>query len=223
MDLQCLFLNCTLKKSPSPSNTQGLIDKVAGVFASIGVACETARVVDYNVKFGTNSDEGDGDEWPKILTKCLAADILVVATPVWIGERSSVAKMVAERLDATTYGTDEFGQHPMYNKVGGALATGEADGAQSAIASMLYSLTIAGLTVPPNADCYWVGGAGGPGTPYRELDGDSYYFVNQRARWMAHNLAHVARALKANPIRTSLKDLSAEAKAVSTKELPRNE
>ncbi len=86
---------------------------------------------------------------------------------------------------------------------------------------MLYSLTIAGLTVPPNADCYWVGGAGGPGRPYRELDGDSYYFVNQRTRWMAHNLAHMAQALKANPIRTHLENLSAEAKAVSTKELPK--
>ncbi len=110
MDLQCLFLNCTLKKSPSASNTQALIDKVAGIFASIGVACETVRVVDYDVKFGTNSDEGDGDEWPRILAKCLAADILVMASPVWIGERSSVAKMAAERLDATTYGTDEFGR-----------------------------------------------------------------------------------------------------------------
>ena len=150
----------------------------------------------------------------------MAADILVVATPIWIGDRSSVAKPVAERLDATTYSTDEFGQHPMYNKVGGALATGEADGAQHALASILYALTIAGLTVPPNADCYWVGGAGGMGKPYPELDGDSYYFVNERVRWMAHNLAHVARALKANPIRTHLKDLQDEAKAVSTKELP---
>ena len=221
MDLKCLFLNCTLKRSTHPSNTQALIDKLAGILTGLGVECETVRVVDFNIRFGAGMDEGDGDEWPKLLEKCLATDILVVATPVWIGDRSSVAKMVAERLDATTYGTDQFGQHPMYNKVGGALATGEADGAQHAIASILYSMTIAGLTVPPNADCYWVGGAGGQGTPYTEAGGDDYYFVNERARWMAHNLAHMARALKTNPIRTHLKDLMEEAKGVSRKELPK--
>lgn len=220
MDLRCLFLNCTLKRSPHPSNTQALIDKLAGVLAGLGAASETVRVVDHNVRFGAGRDEGDGDEWPAILDKCLAADILVVATPVWIGDRSSVAKLVAERLDSTTYGHDQFGQHPMYNKVGGALATGEADGGQHAISGILYALSIAGLTIPPNADCYWVGGAGGMGKGYTELDGDRYYFVNERVRWMAHNLVHLARVLKANPIRTHLKSLQDEARAASSKEVP---
>ena len=220
MPPKCLALNCTLKRHPRESNTQALIDKLAEVFAPLGVECETVRVVDYNVRFGSKSDEGDGDEWPQILAKILAADILVVATPIWIGDRSSVAKMVAERLDATTYDTDEAGQHPMYNKVGGALATGEADGAQSAISSILYSMSIAGLTIPPNADCYWVGGAGGMGKPYTQLDGNSYYFVNERLRWMAHNLAQMAAILKGTPLTTNLKSLMTEAEAASTKELP---
>ena len=219
MPLKCLALNCTLKRHPRESNTQALIDKLAEVFAPLGVECESLRVVDYAVKFGSKSDEGDGDEWPQILVKILAADILVVATPVWVGDRSSVAKMVAERLDATTYDTNEAGQHPLYNKVGGALATGEADGAQAAISSVLYGLTIAGFAVPPNADCYWVGGAGGMGKPYTQLGGD-YYFVNERVRWMAHNLAQMATILTATPLTTNLKRLMTEAEAASTKELP---
>ena len=218
--LRCLILNCTLKPSPADSNTQGLIDHFARHVEPLGVACEAVRVVDHGVKFGSSSDEGPGDGWPALLTKCVACDILVVATPVWLGDRSSVAKMVAERLDATTYQTDANNQHPMYGKVGGALAVGEADGAQHALSQILYDMTIAGLSIPPNPDCYWVGGAGGPGTPYRQKGGDQYFFVNQRLRWMAHNLVHLARALHANPYPTDLAALNEEAKAASSKELP---
>ena len=218
--LNCLIFNCTLKRSPAGSNTQGLIDNFARYIATLGADCETVRVVDYNVRFGSNSDEGDGDEWPTLLEKCVACDIFVIATPIWLGDRSSVAKMVAERLDATTYQTDENNQHPMYDKVGGALVTGEADGAQHAMSQILYDMTIAGLSVPPNPDCYWVGGAGGPGTPYKQKNGDDYFFVNQRVRWMAHNLVHLARTLKANPYPTDLAALTEDAKSVSSRELP---
>ena len=218
--LACLIFNCTLKRSPGVSNTQGLIDNFAAYIGTLNVQCETVRVVDYNVRFGSNSDEGGGDEWPQLLAKCLACDIFVIATPIWLGDRSSVAKMVAERLDATTYQTDRNHQHPMYGKVGGALVTGEADGAQHAMSQILYDMGIAGLSVPPNPDCYWVGGAGGPGQPHSKKGGDDYFFVNQRVRWMAHNLVHLAKTLKSNPYPTDLDALTKEAKSVSSQELP---
>ena len=219
MPLHCLFLNCTLKRAPQPSNTQALIDKVAALMGDQGVETETARVTDYFIRFGSGMDEGDGDEWPQLLEKIKATDILVIATPLWLGDRSSVAKMVAERLDATTYMTDEFDQHAMYNKVGGAIVTGEGDGAQHAVSQILYDMTIAGLSIPPNADCFWVGGAGGPGKPYTEKGGDTSYFVNERARWMTHNLIALAQTLKEHPITTNLKQLQVEATSVSTIEV----
>lgn len=213
-DLKALFLNCSLKPSPRVSNTQALIDKTAALLPALGVEAESIRVLDYKIAFGSGMDEGDGDEWPKILAKIRACDILVVATPIWIGERSSVAKMVAERLDATTYQIDSRGQHEMYGKVGGALVTGESDGGQSCIKSILYDLSIAGFTIPPNADCYWCGEAG-LGGPYLEFEGDTSFFVNERVRWMAHNMTHMARMLKKHPIPTKLVALSAEAEKVS--------
>jgi len=212
--LKALFLNCSLKPSPRVSNTQALIDKTAAVMTSLGVETESARVVDFNVAFGSGMDEGYGDGWPTLLDKIRQADILVVATPIWLGERSSVAKMVAERLDATTYQTDSRNQHEMYGKVAGALVTGESDGGQSCIKSILYDLSIAGFTVPPNSDCYWVGEAG-LGGPYLELDGDTSHFVNERVRWMAHNMTYMAGLLKKHPIPTDLVALSKEAGAVS--------
>ena len=212
--IKALFLNCSLKASPRVSNTQALIDKTAAVLADLGVEVETARVVDFKVAFGSGMDEGEGDEWPRILDKIRAADILVVATPIWLGERSSVAKMVAERLDATTYQNDARNQHEMYGKVAGALVTGESDGAQPCIKSILYDLSIAGFTIPPNADCYWVGEAG-LGGPYLELNGDTCLFVNERVRWMAHNMTYMAGLLKKHPIPTDLVKLSADAKAIS--------
>ena len=123
--------------------------------------------------------------------------------------------MVAERLGATTYLLNKFDQHPVSNKVGGAIVTGEGDGAQHAIAQILYDMTIAGLSIPPNDDCFWVGGPGGPGKPYTEKGGGSSYYVNERARWMTHNLISLAQTLKERPITTNLKQLQVEATAVS--------
>jgi len=222
--LRALFLNCSLKRPPLVSNTQALIDKVAEQLRAVGVETESVRVLDYNVAFGTAMDEREGDQWPVILDKIRGAEILVIATPIWIGERSSVAKMVAERLDATTYQLDGRKQHEMYGKVGGAVVVGESDGGQSAIKSILYDMTIAGLTVPPNADVYWVNEAG-LGGPYLEAKGDTCYFVNERVRWMARNLAFFARLLKENPIPTDLEALQAEARKVSRpeKHLPTRE
>ena len=214
MTIRALFLNCTLKASKGLSNTQALIDKTAEQFAKLGVETESLRVVDHNVAFGSGMDEGGNDGWPGILDRIRAADILIIASPIWLGERSSVAKMVAERLDATTYQLDGRNQHEMYGKVGGCIAIGESDGGQGVIKSVLYDMSIAGLTIPPNADVYWVGEAG-LGGDYLESKGDTNYFVNERIRWMAANLTYLATLLKERPYPTDLGALMSEAQGVS--------
>ena len=219
MMLQALFLNCSFKPSPRVSNTDALITKVAEQFQKLGVGTETVRVLDCKIAFGSGMDEGNGDGWPALLDKIRAADILIVATPIWIGERSSVSKMVAERLDATTYQLDRRNQHEMYGKVGGAIVTGESDGGQACIKSVLYDLSIAGFTIPPNSDVYWVNEAG-LGGPYLESAGDTCYFVNERVRWMAYNLTYFAGLLKERPIPTDLDVLQKEAKKVSRPSKP---
>lgn len=215
MELTALFLNCTLKKSPERSNTQALIDKVAELFAELGVRSDTIRVVDHNVPFGVLSDEGEGDEWPRILERIKACDILVIGTPIWFGVRSSVAQLVIERLDGTYLeGDPETGQFPLYNKVAGVIVTGNEDGAHDAAATTLFNLSHLGCTVPPNSDCYWVGDAG-PGPSYLEAGGDKHLYTNKTARFLANNLTYMARLLKSNPIPTRLSGLIAEAQGVS--------
>lgn len=215
MAMKVLFLNCTLKKSPRVSNTRALIDKAAAIFNELGVESEVIRVVDHNVAFGVSSDEGGEDEWPLILTKIKACDILVIATPIWFGVLSSVAKMVIERLDGTYMEADpETGQYPLYGKAAGVIVTGNEDGAHDVCSTLLFNLTHLGCTVPPNADCYWVGDAG-PGPSYIEAGGDRHLYTNRTARYMAHNLVYFADLLRKNPIPTNLKNLDEEAKKVS--------
>ncbi len=216
MNLSALFLNCTLKQSPEVSNTQALIDKVADLMAGLDVKSETIRVTDYKVAFGVSSDEGEGDEWPAILERVKACDILVIAMPIWFGVRSSVAQLVMERLDGTySEGDPITGQYPLYGKVGGVIVTGNEDGAHDCCANTLFNLTHLGCMVPPNVDCYWVGDAG-PGPSYLAAGGDKHLYTNRTARYMAHNLVWGARTLKASPIDTNLKALDAEAKTVSS-------
>jgi multimeric flavodoxin WrbA len=215
MSFKALFLNCTLKRSPEVSNTQALVDKVAALLADLDVESETIRVTDYKVPFGVSSDEGDGDEWPTILERVKACDILVIAMPIWFGVRSSVAQLVMERLDGT-YGEGDptTGQYPLYGKVGGVIVTGNEDGAHDCCANTLFNLTHLGCMIPPNVDCYWVGDAG-PGPSYLAAGGDKHLYTNRTARYTAHNLVWGARALRATPIDTNLKALDTEAKAVS--------
>lgn len=215
MSIRALFLNCTLKPSPDVSNTQALIDKVAGLLGELGVESETIRVVDHHVKFGISSDEGGGDEWPVILERVRNCDILVIGMPIWFGVRSSVAQLVMERLDGTyAEGDPETGQYPLYGKVAGVIVTGNEDGAHDCCANTLFNLTHLGCMVPPNVDCYWVGDAG-PGPSYIEAGGDAHLYTNRTARYMAHNLLWGVQALRATPIPTNLKNLDAEAGAVS--------
>ena len=215
MILKALFLNCTLKRSPDVSNTDALIYKVAGLLADLEVETETIRVADYKVAFGVISDQGDGDEWPVILERVKACDILVIGMPIWFGVRSSVAQLVMERLDGTFAEGDPItGQYPLYGKVAGVIVTGNEDGAHNCCANTLFNLTHLGCMVPPNVDCYWVGDAG-PGQSYVAAGGDKHLYTNRTARYMAHNLVWGAKALRGTSIDTNLNELDAEAKLVS--------
>jgi multimeric flavodoxin WrbA len=197
--LKAVLLNCTLKRSPAVSNTQALMDRVIEILKSLDVDCESIRVVDYNVPFGVSSDEGEGDEWPGILEKILAADILIIGMPIWFGVRSSVAQLVIERLDGTYNDTNDVGQYPLYNTVAGVVVTGNEDGAHDCSATTLFNLSHLGCTIPPNADTYWVGEAG-PGPSFIDANGWDHAYTRKTAGWMAHNVVHFARMLKERPI-----------------------
>lgn len=215
MKLRTVILNCTLKKSPDVSNTQALIDRVVELMIPLGVESEVIRVVDHRISFGVSSDEGEGDEWPKILSKLKRADIIIIGTPLWFGVRSSVAQLVIERLDGTYGEADsETGQFPLYGKVAGVIVTGNEDGAHHAAATTLFNLTHLGCVVPPNADCYWTGEAA-PGPSYIEAGGDRHLYTNKTARYLAHNVTFFARLLKEHPITTNLKELTGEAEGAS--------
>lgn len=196
--LKAIFLNCTLKRSPAESNTEALARKVIAWYDTMNVTSEIVRVVDYNVPTGVSSFEGEGDEWPVILEKIEAADIIVVCAPIWFGLRSSVCQLVIERMDGTYNERNDKGQYPLYGKVAGVVVTGNEDGAHSVAESTLFNLSHLGCVVPPNADTYWVGDAG-PGPSYIEAGQDSKY-TQRTTRWMAHNTVHLARILKAHPI-----------------------
>jgi multimeric flavodoxin WrbA len=197
--LVALGVNCTLKKSPERSHTEALMGRVLGLLGEHGVETEVIRPVDFNVKFGVTSDEGDGDEWPQILDKVKAADILVMGTSIWFGHRNSVAQMVIERLDGTYNERNEVGQYPLYNKVAGVVVTGNEDGAHCCAESLLFNLTHLGCVVPPNADTYWVGDAG-PGPSYLDAGGENHPYTQRTSSWCAHNLLHMARIMRENPI-----------------------
>lgn len=209
---RALAINCTLKASPDESNTHALIKKVFGYLEDLGATCDIVRAVDHNLPAGIKSDEGAGDDWPGILKKVKACDIFIMAMPLWMGVRSSVAQRVIERLEGTYGEGDEVtGQYPLYNKVGGCIVTGNEDGAHDAASNTLFNLSHYGCTIPPNCDSYWVGPAG-PGPSYIEADGDKHLFTDRTARYMAHNMMYIAKLLRANPIDTNLKHLDAAAK-----------
>lgn len=218
MALKATFLNCTLKKSPETSNTSAFIKQAEKIFADLNVTTEEIRVVDHNVKFGNSSDEGEGDGWPAILKKVKESDIMIIATPIWRGDRSAVAKLVAERFDGIWEEADEeTGQYPTFNKVGGVMVDGNEDGAKKAISSICFDLSEHGFTVPVNAFSYYVGKAG-PGPAYIEANGDRHYFTNRNLYNMVHNLVHVARVLKENPYQTNVNELNKKAEKISDTE-----
>ena len=215
MNLKAVILNCTLKRSPEISNTRALIDKAVNLFHEQGVEAEVIRVIDHNIRFGVSSDEGEGDEWPEILKKIKACDILIIGSPIWFGVRSAVAQMVLERLDGTYDESDpETGQFPLYGKVGGVVITGNEDGAHNVAANTLFNLSHLGCTIPPNVDTYWVGDAG-PGPSYIEAGGDKHLYTNKTVRYMVNNLVYFANLVKEHPIPTNLRQLYEEAQKES--------
>ncbi len=213
--MKALFLNCTLKESPKTSNTAAFISVAEKMFNDLDVATETLRLTDYNIAFGNTSDEGGGDEWPQILKKIYEHDLLIIATPVWRGDRSSIAKMIAERMDGIMEeGNDENGQYPTYNKVAGVMVDGNEDGAKRAISAMLFDLNEQGFSIPVNAFSYYVGKAG-PGKSYIKANGDKHEFTNKCLLFMVHNMVSLAKSLKANPYDSDLKKLGELAREIS--------
>lgn len=215
MKINAIIFNCTLKKTPKASNTAALVGIIQQELERLEVETEVLRPVDYAVLPGTASDMGPGDDWPTLLKKIKAADIFIVASPVWVGHLSSVAQRVIERLDATFWEEEladkETGQYFTYNKVGGAIVTGNEDGGHEVTGHIVWALQELGFTIPPNANCYWVGGPG-PGASYVEAGGEKTEFSNKTALYMANNVAYLAGLLKRHPIPTSLKKLAERAK-----------
>jgi multimeric flavodoxin WrbA len=199
MPITALALNCTLKAdSAAPSSTDAMIAVLADAFGKHDVEIvETIRIAAHDVKPGVSSDEGDGDAWPAIREKILAADILILGGPIWMGQIGSVAKRVLERLDAFISETDDQGRMPSYGKVAVAAIVGNEDGAHFSSAQIFQSLNDVGFTIPAVAACYWVGEAMGS-TDFKDLD-ETPDKVLQTAAMVAGNAAHLAALLKQRP------------------------
>lgn len=219
--MKALIINCTLKRNPQFSNTGALAEKAAQQLREQGIETEIIRLNDYQVLTGNSSDEGDGDEWPQILEKIKACQIFIIAAPIWMGHLASTAQKVIERLDAVFRDDNlqdkETGQFMPYNKVAGCLVTGNEDGAHSCAAQVLWSLQEVGFTIPPNANAYWVGMAGGE-KDYVEAGGERYLYTNKSLRYMTQNLAFLAKLLTENPYPTNLNAENEKAKAESDPE-----
>ena len=200
-DLNALFLNCTLKRSPEMSHTQGLIDISAAIMQENGVTIEVIRPVDHAIAHGVWGDMTehgwDHDEWPQIYEKVKAANILVITSPIWLGEKSSVCTQTIERLYSTSGDLNDAGQYAYYGRVGGCLITGNEDGAKHCAMNILYSLQHLGYVIPPQADAGWLGEAG-PGPSYLDpgSGGPENDFTNRNTTFMTWNLLHMARMIK---------------------------
>lgn len=206
--IRALFINCTLKKSPQKSHTQILVDASQKIMEKNGVKTDVIRAIDHDIATGVYPDmrkQGwKTDEWPEIYKKYVKpADILVIAGPIWLGDNSSVTKMIIERLYASSGEQNKNGQYIYYGKVGGCLVTGNEDGIKHCAMDILYSLQHIGCTIPPVADAGWIGEAG-PGPSYGDkledgtiagLDND---FTNRNTTFMTWNLMHLAKMLKDN-------------------------
>ncbi len=199
--LTALFFNTTLKKSPDVSNTQGLIDISTQIMQKHGVATEVIRAIDHDIATGVYPDMReygwDMDEWPELYKKVEAADILVIAGPIWLGDNSSVTKKVIERLYGQSGELNSEGQYSYYGKVGGCLITGNEDGVKHCAMNILYSLQHLGCTIPPQADAGWLGDIG-PGPSYLDKGsgGPENDFTNRNTTFMTWNLMHLAKLLK---------------------------
>jgi multimeric flavodoxin WrbA len=200
-DLRALYINCTLKPSPQLSHTEGLMQLSMEIMRTNGVTVDYLRAVDHDIVPGVHPDMTEHgwqtDAWPAIYRQVQAADILVIGTPIWLGEKSSVCTRVVERLYGCSHLLNEEGQYAYYGKVAGCLVTGNEDGIKHCSMSILYSLQHLGYTIPPQADAGWVGEAG-PGPSYLDPDsgGPDNDFTSRNTTFMTWNLMHLGRMLK---------------------------
>jgi multimeric flavodoxin WrbA len=199
-DLRAVYVNCTLKRPEQPSHTALLMESSAEIMRKNGVDVDVIRPVGHQIAFGVYPDMTehgwDRDDWPAIWARIERADILVLGTPIWLGEESAVCRLVIERLYAMSSELNDKGQSSFYGKVGGAVVTGNEDGVKHCAMTILYAMSHLGYTIPPQADCGWIGEAG-PGPSYGDdgagLDND---FTQRSTTIMTWNLMHVARLLK---------------------------
>lgn len=197
MTITAIAINCTLKATPGEaSSTDLMIRVVADALADHGVTlAETIRLAEHNILPGVNSDEGPGDAWPDIRRRILEHDILIFGTPIWLGQMSSVAKRVLERMDAFLGETDDQGRMPSFGKIAVAAIVGNEDGGHGVTASLFQGLNDEGWTIPASAACYWVGEAMQK-TDFKDLP-QVPEKVTESAKMCASNAAHLARLLKA--------------------------
>ena len=194
--LKVLVFNCSLKsvQAKEKSSTQALLEQLLDALEEHGAVGDIVRAVDHNIKPGVKSDEGEGDDWPALRQRVVNSDILVIATPIWLGQPSSVAKRVMERMDAFLDETDDHDRMPAYGKVGVVVVVGNEDGAHHCAAELQQALTEVGFTIPPGAVTYWVGEALGD-KEYKDFR-KAPKEVARVTTMLASNAAHLARLLK---------------------------
>jgi multimeric flavodoxin WrbA len=196
--MRATALNCTLKRSPQNSNTEALTRVMIDALREAGVESDLIRLADLDIPAGVESDLGEGDPWPRVREAICSSEILVVASPTWLGQPSSICKLALERMDAMLSETDDDGRPIAYGRVAGIVVTGNEDGAHHVISEVAGALNDIGFTVPGQAWTYWNRGPG-PGKDYSETE-DGHEWSHSTARTAAANLVAVARALAAHPI-----------------------
>lgn len=194
--LKALVLVCSLKSSESPSSSELLASQVLKEMEQYGVSGTIIRAVDYDIKPGVETDMGDGDSWPGIRQQMLQSDILLIATPIWVGHPSSIAQRIIERLDAELGEMDDAGRLLTYGKVAAVAVVGNEDGAHKVSADIFQALSDVGFTIPAAGAVYWVGEAMGK-IDYKDL-AEAPEKVVQATKSLAANTAHLARLLKRN-------------------------
>lgn len=203
--LKAIFFNGTLAKSPEPSHTERLINISTAIMQKHGVSTEIIRTIDQDIAVGVWPDMREHgfetDEWPEIFKRVQAADIIVLAGPIWLGDNSSETKKIIERLYACSSILNNEGQYAFYGKVGGCFITGNEDGIKHCAMNILYSLQHLGCTIPPQADAGWIGEAG-PGSSYGDKNPDGTIsgfdndFTNRNTTFATWNMMHIAKLLK---------------------------
>ena len=199
-NLRALFISCTLKRSPEVSHTEGLAQISMEIMRRNGVDVELIRAVDHEIPPGVYPDMTEHgwerDDWPGIFAKVRVANILVLCSPIWLGEKSSVCTKVIERLYGQSGELNEHGQYLYYGRTAGCLITGNEDGIKHCAMNILYSLQHLGYVIPPQADAGWIGEAG-PGPSYLDdgSGGPENDFTNRNTSFMTWNLLHLARML----------------------------